>query len=128
MLSGDYTGLETSMALGALIGSLWLLSVSLFGLGVTGLAFRTSPIRVRFCLRAGLTLAVLLSPFFGLMGYCIFREAFVSYDLHCGQYFWTIVCGLGMPIALLIIIAAAFPLLRTTAKRIARQDLRQAEA
>jgi len=119
MLSGDYTGMQTAMALGAIFGLLWLLSVSLFGFGVVGLALRWSPFRVRFRLRAALTIATLLSPFFGLMGYSIYLETFVHYELHRGHNFWMIVCGIGMPIALFIIILTALPLLRIAASRIA---------
>ena len=119
MLSGDYTGMQTAMALGAIFGLLWLLAVSLFGFGVTGLALHWSPLRVRFSLRAALTIAALLSPFFGYFGYSIYREAFVEYELHHGHNFWMIVCGLGMPTILFIIILSAIPLLRTAADRIA---------
>ena len=119
MLSSDYTGMQTAMALGAIAGLLWLISVSLFGFGLTGLVLRWPPLRVRFSLRASLTISAVLSPFFGLMGYSIYREAFVEYEMHHEHNFWMIVCGLGMPAALFLIILTAIPLLRTISHRIA---------
>ena len=118
MLSGDYTGLQTAMALGAIFGIMWLLSVSLFGFGVAGLALHWSPFRVRFSIQAALTIAALLFPFFGFMGYSIYREAFVEHEMHLGHNFWMIVCGLGMPAVLFLVILSAIPLLRATSRRI----------
>ena len=119
MLAGDYTDMQMAIALGAIFGLLWLLAVSLFGFGVIGLALHWSPLRVRFSIRAGLTIAALLSPFFGFMGYFIYHEAFVDYELHHRHNFWMIGLGLGMPAVLLIIILSAMPLLRTASRRIA---------
>ena len=121
MLSGDYTGNYTAIALGVIFGSLWLLSVGLFGAAVTGLVFQFSPYRIRFSLRAAFTIAAILSPFFGYMGYGIYREAFVEDEFHHGDNFWVITLGLGMPAVLLIIILSAIPLLLATARRVPSQ-------
>lgn len=119
MLSNDYTGMQTGMALSATFALLWLISVGLFGAGVAGLVFGWPPLRVRFRIRAALTIAVILSPFFGLLGYTIYREAFIDYELHHGHNFWLIGLGLAMPLALVVVILGSLPLLRIAAARIA---------
>ena len=119
MLSNDCSGMQTGMALSAIFGLLWLISVGLFGSGVAGLTLGWPPIRAQFRIRAALTIAIILSPFFGLLGYTIYREAFIDDELHHGHNFWLIVAGLGMPLALCVVILVSLPLLRIASARIA---------
>ena len=119
MLSNDNTGMQTGLALSAIFGLLWLISVGLFGAGVACMVLGWPPLGVRFRIRAALTIAVILSPFFGFLGYTIYQEAFIDYQLHHGHNFWLIVAGLGMPLALAVVILVSLPLLRIAAARIA---------
>jgi hypothetical protein len=107
------------MALSAIFSLLWLISVSLFGAGVAGLILGWPPLRARFRIRAALTIAVILSPFFGWLGYTIYREALIDDKLHHQDDFALIVAGLGMPLALAVVMLASLPLLRIAAARIA---------
>jgi phosphatidylserine synthase len=114
MLSGDYTGLGTGMAIGAILGTLWLVSICLFSAGIVGLLFKWSVQRVRMCLGLGLTIALILSPLFAIGAVHTLNH----WDTFRVQNPQSLYYGIGMPASLALIVVLSFFLLRVNSARI----------
>lgn len=113
MLSGDYTGLGTGMAIGAVLGILWMIACALFVTGTAGLLIRCSVSKVRMCLGLGLTIALILSPLFALGAVHTVNH----WDTFREQNPQSLYYGIGMPASLALIVVASFFLLRVNSAR-----------
>jgi len=102
------------MAIGAILGALWLASIVLFFAGSVGLVLKWSVPRVRMLLGLGLTVALILSPMFILGAIHTLNH----WDTFRSQNPQSLFYGIGMPASLVAIVVSSFFLLRFNSARV----------